>query len=161
MNFNKIKYYIKFLLYNFLSFSITFTFSLFLLFTTQGLILTSGSFKNTEFPVLIGINNAILGINTPRPKTKESKGKGVITTSKLISFIASSIIHLEIMIFSIIVLITGQYTDNNQMTIYISMMITILTIYVSRPKYKPYPIEKINYNELPDVNIVEETELTE
>jgi hypothetical protein len=137
--FNRFYRILKFLLYNFISYSVGFTISLAILFTIQGLIL-SGSFNNDEFPALIGINSAILGIHAPRPKAKESKGNGEITTARLISFMGSAIIHSEIMLFCIIVLLSGRYSDQNQMTIYIGNMMTILTIYVSRPKYKPTPV---------------------
>lgn len=146
MDINKIRYYIRFLLYNFISFSITFFITLAVLFTTQGLIL-GGSFNNKEFPALIGINSAILGINTPRPKSKESKGSGNITSDKLISYIGSAIIHTEIILFCIVVLISGLYDGNDQLTIYLGMMTTILTIYVSRPKYKSSPVKKYKKTE--------------
>ena len=159
MDLNTIRYYIQFILYNFISFIITFTLSLLVLFTVQGLIL-SGSYKNPEFPALIGINSAIIGINSPRPKAKESKGSGKITTSKLISFVGSAIIHLEIMIFCISTLISGQYYGQDQLAIYIAMMMTILTIYVSRPKYKPNPIHQTVSGNT-EANINDDTELTE
>ena len=123
---------------NFTYFSTVTIISVLVLFTCQGLII-AGAYKNEEFPVLVGLITMIMGIFSPRPKTTSGKGDGTISAPRVINFCLSAGIHIELVVFCLVVLIGGFYEDRDQLGLWIGIISTIIGIYVSRPKYKPAP----------------------